>query len=209
MSGRAELAYFPGSPFARMARVLAREWSLPVDEVEVPFPPPPSLYELSPLGQVPVLSVGSERVFPTLMVLDRLWRMAGAPTSAFTPADRQALAVALAAGDALVAALYQSWAGLQPVGENHVGYDPRERNLERYERVLGWLGERGRLRDGLTLPGVAVTCVLLWSDARGGPAWWGHGRLDRLVAGLATRPSFRQTEPQAWRPGSPGEGGTR
>lgn len=206
---RMELAYFPGSPFARMARVLAREWRLPVAETEVPFPPPDWLYEINPLGQVPVLSVGGERVFPTVLVLERLWRIAGSPPDAYLPGDRSALTVALAAGDALVAALYQRWAGLRPVDHNHVGYDPSTRNLERFTRVLDWLGEGDRLRDGPTVPGVAVACLLLWSDARGGPAWWGHGRLDRLVAGFATRSSFRATEPQPWRPERVGEEGTR
>jgi glutathione S-transferase len=204
-----ELAYFPGSPFARMARVLVREWALPVSEVAVPFPPPDWLCELSPLGQVPVLSVGDEGVFPTLFVLERLWRMAGAPREAYAGPDRVVLVTVLAAGDALVAALYQRWAGLQPVGSNHVGYDPGERNLARFERVFGWLAARPRVREGVTLPGVAVACIVLWSDARGGPAWWGHGRLDRLVAGLATRPSFRDTEPPPWRPDRVGEEETR
>lgn len=196
------LVYLPGSPFARMARVLVREWALPVAEEEVSFPPPGWLFELSPLGQVPVLVLGSERLFPTLMVLERLWALADAPEEAYVPAsERQLLLTTLQAGDALVGALYQRWAGLGPVGKNHIGYDPAARHLERFEAVLGWIEEGGRLREGLNLPGVAVACLLLWSDARGGPAWWRHERLDRLVAGLAPRASFRQTQPQPWRPG--------
>jgi glutathione S-transferase len=50
---RARLAYFPGSPFARMARVLIEEWALPVDPDEWTFPPPEELFRLNPLGQVP------------------------------------------------------------------------------------------------------------------------------------------------------------
>jgi hypothetical protein len=48
---------------------------------------------------------------------------------------------------------------------------------------------------------VAVACLLLWSDARGGPAWWEHDGLAALVDGLAARESFRETKPQPWRPG--------
>ena len=76
---RARLAYTPGSPFARMARVSIREWALAVEEVEVAFPPPPEIFAVNPLGQVPVLTVGGEAVFPTFLILERLWSMAGRP----------------------------------------------------------------------------------------------------------------------------------
>lgn len=197
----ARLAYFPGSPFARMARVLVREWALPVTEQEHPFPPPDALFALNPLGQVPVLDLGDEQVFPTLLVLERLWTFAGQPTAAYAPeVERPILLTTLQAGDALVAALYQRWAGLQAVGPNHIGYDPAERNLARFASVLGWL-DAGRLRDGVTLTGVAAACLVLWADARGGPAWWGHAALERLVETLSERESFRATRPQLWTPG--------
>jgi glutathione S-transferase len=196
------LIYFPGSPFARMGRVFIREWHLPIAETEAPFPPPDWLFELNPLGQVPALALGEERLFPTVVILERLWELAGSPASAHAPeSERQLLLTTLQAGDALVAALYQRWAGLAPVGENHVGYDPAARNLARFASVLGWVAVEGRLREGLTLPGVAVACLLLWSDARGGPAWWEHDGLAALVDGLAARESFRETQPQPWRPG--------
>ena len=51
------------------------------------------------------------------------------------------------------------------------------------------------------MPGVAVACCMAWSDARGGPAWWGRPRLEALVAGLGERESFRRTQPKLWRPG--------
>ena len=201
MSGD-RLVYLPGSPFARMARVLVREWRLPIAETEAPFPPPDWVFELNPLGQVPALALGEERVFPSFIILERLWALAGAPASAYRPeGERQVLLTTLQAGDALVAALYQRWAGLAPSRENHMGYDPAERNLARFDSVLGWIASGGRLREGLTLPGVAVACLLLSSDARGGPAWWEHDGLEALVEGLAARESFRQTQPPPWRPG--------
>src|SRR5688572_23165989 len=110
-----------------MARVIVREWALPVEEIECPFPPPPEFFEKTPLGQVPVLLIDGVAVFPTLLVLERLWTMAGNPAHAYRPdQDRQVLLTILQAGDALVAALYQDWAGLRPVGPNHIGYDPGE-----------------------------------------------------------------------------------
>jgi glutathione S-transferase len=202
----ARLAIFPNSPFARMARVLAREWTLPVAEAEIAFPPPDEFFATSPLGQVPVLEVGGEVLFPTLLVLERLWQMAGAPAPAYLPdTERQMLVTVLEAADAVVSALYQRWTGLGPVGPNAIGFDPAERNLARIPPVLAWLAARrreGRLRDGLTLPGVALACLVEWSDQRDGPVWRGHEGLERLVDALTSRESFRQTQPKRWSPGT-------
>lgn len=195
------LVSFPNSPYGRIARVLVDEWRLPVAEEIVPFGKPGAVTALNPLGQVPVLVVDGRPCFPTLVVVERLWHLAGAPASAYAPErERQPLAAVLAAGDALVGALYQRWAGLTPDGPNNLGFDPAARNFERVQAVLDWLAD-GRLRDGVTVVGVAAACFLLWSDARGGPAWWGRPRLDTLVAGLAERDSFRRTAPKPWRPG--------
>ncbi|MBP7241151.1 glutathione S-transferase family protein [Amaricoccus sp.] len=195
------LLFFTSSPMGRMARVLIREWALPIDEEAVPFFAPDPVTALNPLGQVPVLVERGEPLFPTLLVLERLWVMAGEPAQAYAPArERQALATVLVAGDALVAALYQRWSGLERTLPNNIGFDPGQRNLARLLATLDWL-EQGRLRDGLTITGVAVACCMLWSDARGGPAWWGRPRLEALVAELSERESFRSTAPKRWRPG--------
>ncbi len=202
------LAYFKGSPFARMARVLVHEWSLPVTPVEWTFPPAPELFEHNPLGQVPVLTIDGHALFPTFLVLERLWEMAGRPAAAYDPErDRQRLLVTLAMLDALVAAYYQGWTGLQRVGTDYIGYDPGERNLARVERVMAWLeadwpppSEDG----GVTLPAVATACFALWADARhplGRPLdWRRHPRLAAEVERLAQRPSFKDTLPREFRP---------
>lgn len=199
----AALACFLGSPFARMARAPIREWALPVAEVEQEFPPAPDLFLWSPLGQVPALSVDGRRFFPTLPVLERLWSLAAEPGAAYRPAEeRQTLLTALQAGDALVAGLYQGWAGLRRVAEDQVGLDPAARNPERAGVVFDWLdgmAEAGALRPGVTLPGVAAACVALWSGARGGPDL-SRPALAPIIAGLAGRASFRATAPQAWAP---------
>ena len=199
----AKLAYFPGSPFARMARILVIEWGLPVTPVEWSFPPPPELFALNPLGQVPalVLPDGTTRA-PTLIVLEALWDMAEAPKAAYDPArDRQTLLTILQAGDAVVASLYQKWAGLEPVGLNLVGYDPGARNLERFDNAMGWAEARvsdGTIAGGITLPGVALAAILLWLEVRGGPDWRHRPGLARLVDELSPRASFEDTRPQPW-----------
>ena len=158
-----ELLYFPSSPFARMARVLAREWRLDVTETEVPFPPPDGLFAATPLGQVPVLLADGVATFPTFEVLMRLWAMAGRPAGAYRPeSERELLLTVLAAGDAVVAARYQRWAGLRNEAPNHIGYDPAERNLATPARRPDAAGHRRRLHPDLVgsprRSGVAGAC---------------------------------------------------
>ena len=195
-SPAARLAYTPGSPFARMARVWIREWALAVEEVEVGFPPPPEIFAVNPLGQVPVLTVGDEAVFPTLLILERLWSQAGKPEAAYDDVrDRQLLMTILQAGDALVAAFYQRWAGLGPVGPNLIGYDPAERHLARVRATLAWLETRSGDLGAVTLPGTALACLLLWADARGGLGWPVPPGLGEMIGRLRERESFRATQP--------------
>jgi hypothetical protein len=100
-----------------------------------------------------------------------------------------------------VVAKHVGWTGLGPVGANHIGHDLATRSLDRFRRVLGWL-DAGRLRPGLTLPGVAAASLVLWADARGG----GHEPvpppLRALTEALAARPSFRRSVPPPWSPGA-------
>lgn len=203
------LGIFPGSPFARMARVLILEWALPIEVQVYPFPPPPEVFRHTPLGQIPFLLLGDETVFPTSEILERLWAEAGQPTDVFAPerGDRKVVLTTLLAGDAMVAAYYQGWTGLGRVGTNHVDIDLMERNLARLDRALGWLDglrRTGELRDGLTLGGVAAACIIRWGADRAPderPLLWRQNRdLAALVDELEARESFRQTAPPPWRP---------
>ncbi|MGI9388905.1 MAG: glutathione S-transferase family protein [Boseongicola sp.] len=194
----AKLFYFPGSPFARMARVLVLEMGFDLEAIELSFPPPKDLFELNQLGQVPTLLLpDGKSLFPTLIILEYLWRSAGSHNLAYDPdAERQLLLTVLQAGDALVAAKYQYWTGLGPIAENTIGYDPAERHLLRFSNFLNWLESQNEdLRQGLTLVNVALACTLLWTDARGGPDWRGNNKIQGIVDGVAQRPSFTETEP--------------
>ena len=197
----ARLYYFPGSPFARMARVLVHEWKLDVETIEIAFPPTDDLFDLNPLGQVPVLRLrDGQTLFPTLIVLEHLWQSAGSPIASYDPvAQRQLLLTILQAGDALVAAMYQNWTGLGPVRENTIGYDPAERHSHRFGRVLNWLENHEiEMELGFTLANVALSCILLWSDSRDGPDWRAHTQLASIVDELAALPAFQSTQPQVW-----------
>lgn len=185
-----------------MARILVRVWDLPVDELEADFPPPVGGAFANPLGQVPVLEHDGAVLFPTLIVLEALWRMAGRPDDAYDPdAERQPLMVALSGCDALVANRYQRFAGLRQVAHDNVGYDPGARNLERFGATLRWFDEglrTGRLRNGPTLPNIAIACALIWSEERGALRRVPDTALAALLDALEMRPSFVSTFPPPW-----------
>jgi glutathione S-transferase len=174
------LSCLPGSPFARTARALVLEWDLPVVPVEMGFPGQDEMFEVSPHGQVPGLLIETgAAVLPTLILLARLWRMAGGCPRRGNVIDRTAP---------------------RPVGPNRIGVGRVRRTPERFGRTNGWRAA-ARLGERVTLPGVAAAGLVLRAGARGG----GHGPLPdavrTLVEALAGRPSLRQTMPQPRSPG--------
>ena len=210
------LYFIQGSPFARMARVLLREFRIECAEEEIrEFPPPASFFDINPLGQVPVLEDRGKRLFPTHVVFALILDIASDSGStadlsprlardAFRREDEQLLAVLLAMSDVLATAKYQIWAGLDPVQKNSLGFNPAERNLERVYRTLDWLEKRatgyGFWPDIISIQDVVLACFILWSEARGAIAWRGRPRLESIVARLAERPSFAATVPLPWTP---------
>ena len=132
--------------FARMIRVLVRELGLEFDEIEIrEFPPSQAYFAVNPLGQVPALETHDGIRFPTRLIIDFLIAHPDRADGEFAKSvrrtadcwqDEQTLAVILAMGDALGAIKYQVWAGLEPAGENLLGYDPAERHKERVQRTL-------------------------------------------------------------------------
>lgn len=207
------LHYIQGSPFARMARVLLREYGLACEERLIEeFPPSPAYFDVNPLGQVPALEDGQARLFPTSVVLAHLVRKAGhAGTAGGEVArtlardgcremDEQLLAVLLAMGDMMAMVQYLKWAGLASGGPNRLGFDPVERNQERVYRTLDWLEQRagvgGFWPECIAVQDVVLACLMLWSDSRGPIAWRGRPRLESLVARLEGRPSFLATVPR-------------
>lgn len=206
------LHFTPGSSFARIIRVLVRELGLECEEAEITeFPPSPAYFAVNPLGQVPALETDDGTRFPTRRIIDFLMAHPGREESGFarsvrrTPdcwEDDQTLAVLLAMNDALAAIKYQAWAGLEPAGENLLGYDPAERHKERAQRTLDWLESRtspaGFIPPNLSVQDVALACIILWTEARGGFPWRGRPNLEAIVEKCAIRPSFTATSPQPW-----------
>lgn len=209
-----QLYYIQGSPFARMARVLIREYQLPCDEVmHEEFPPPPDYFQVNPLGQVPALEDGNRTYFPTRLVLKRLAAKAsgaaaprpGVVQQLFRPEfddhDDQLLTVLLAMGDMMVSVQYQKWAGLSAAAGNKLGYEPLQRNQDRVYRALDWAESQvtasGFWPDATSIQDVILACLILWTESRGPIAWRGRPKLEAMVKRLETRPSFIATAPIA------------
>lgn len=195
-----------------MVRVLVRELGIECAEVAITeFPPAPAYFAINPLGQVPALETEDGTRFPTKIILDYL---IGLPrTSDVVVAgsvrrsgdrwqDEQCLAVLLAMGDALATMKYQGWAGLGPVGENLIGFDPADRHRERVQKTLDWLENAaqpsGFIPGVLSVQDIALACIILWTEARGSIRWRGRPRLEAIVENCAGRPSFVATTPQIW-----------
>ena len=216
-----KLHYTPGSPFARIIRVLLRELACPCEEAEVAsFPPSAEFFSINPLGQVPALETSDGVRFPTSIIISYLMALPRLEhgTLPHLPLansvrrqegfwrDDQLLAVLFAMGDSIVVAKYQEWAGLGPVAENLIGYDPADRHLQRVARTLDWLEEQaspaGFLPRTLSVQDIVLSCLVLWTEARGGLSWRGRPNLEAIVASCAVRPSFVATPPQPWQAGN-------
>ena len=207
-----QLYYIQGSPFARMARVLVREYGLPCEEILVPeFPPQPGYFEINPLGQVPALVDNGNALFPTRIVLEHLVAKAaanGLPNTRLSrtlfregryPEDNQLLTVLLALGDMMVAVQYQKWSGLVPSGPNHLNYNPVERNQHRVYRTLDWLESKaltgGFWPECASIQDAVLACLIFWSESRGPIAWRGRPKLESIAAGFETWRSYEETRP--------------
>ena len=207
-----KLHYTPGSPFARIVRVLLRELALDCREEEIKgFPPSSDHFAINPLGQVPALETPEGVKFPTRIIIDFLMAQPRRLTLPLAPGvrreencwqDDRMLAVLLAMGDALATLKYQEWAGLRPSAKNLLGFDPADRHAERVSRTLDWLeaqaGLTGLFPDVLSVQDITLASFLLWTDARGGFPWRGRPRLEAIVAACAQRSSFAATSPQPW-----------
>ncbi|WP_162914081.1 glutathione S-transferase family protein [Taklimakanibacter lacteus] len=205
-----ELHYIDGSPFARIVRVLACEHAVALREVEIgSFPPPERLLDINPLGQVPVLVADGVAYFPTRIAIEALLARVIEPGKGVAttiarrraPArDDQDMAVILAMGDALAAHHYARWAGVGPVAENQLGFDPAQRNMTRALRTLDWLEKR--MEEGCFQPGIlsvqdiALACFILWTESRGPIAWRERPQIERLIGNLESRASFIATRPR-------------
>lgn len=175
----------PGSPFARIVRVLARDRGFPFEEVVVPLRDPASpLLEHSPPGRVPTLRDGDHVLVEVPLILAHLgWLPEDAPAR-----GRLGRALSLLDGIAV-------WNRdlRRPQSEQSLPFQALERS--RAARTLDAMdpGDYGPF----TPEGVALACALGYCERRHTLFRWREGR-DRLAEwydAATARPAFADTIP--------------
>jgi len=208
-----KLWYIDGSPFARILRVTLLELGLEHEAIEIEGFPPKGIAAINPALQVPALADGGRSMFGSDLIRRYLYETCGVDRGDFAGTlvrpgrqweDLQVLLAIQAMTDAVVVHHYSVWAGVGPVGPNKLGLDPAARNMERAMSLLDWL-EGEACEDGFW-PGacsaadVALGCAIFWTESRRPIAWRGRPRLERIVARMGERDSFRRTTPRHWSP---------
>ncbi len=214
-----QLFYLPGSPYARIARVLARELRLDCREVEDSGFPPLQAAGLNPALQVPTLVDGERRLFGTRLIADYLLEAgAGQADRGAPPLVRQAVrgeerwrdAQLLTGLDSLLASLvarsYLIWTGAKHQPGAAISLDLAEREMTRSLSLLDWLeGEahaEGFLPGLFSLQDLWLIATLDWTEARIAIPWRGRPRLEAIHARHAARESLCATLPPPWKPES-------
>ncbi len=191
----------PGSPYARMARIVVLEKSLGsrVETVVAKTRAPASpYYAVNPSGRVPYLvcddGTGLEE---SALICDYLDRVDGAPSlalpsGAWAPRRLEALARSFLDGLSV-------WGReiLRPAAERSAGVIEHEK--ERARRMAdAWEAEIGAAAMGGALNVLQITLACaLGLEARNPDIRWrdGRPRLARWFDALASRPSFAATVP--------------
>ncbi|TCH96985.1 glutathione S-transferase family protein [Roseococcus sp. SYP-B2431] len=175
----------PGSPFARIIRVLLRDRALPVEEVVVPLRDPASpLLEFSPAGRVPMLRDGADVLVEVPLILAHLgWLPADAPSR-----GRLGQALSLLEGIAV-------WNRdlRRPPEEQSPAFQALERS--RATRILDGMNPDDH--DPFAPEGVALACALGYCQRRHTVFRWreGRGTLAAWYDAAIARPAFQDTIP--------------
>ena len=210
-----------GSPFARVARIVALELRAPVELVEITEFPPRQVEAVNPAMQVPTLIDQTNSVFGTKLIAEYLMTeysvdatggnsgelvpFAAAPTRG--PEhwhDAQVLVGLEALLNALVSRSYLIWMGVEHRPDALIPLDLAERELMRAQRLLDWLeGEATRtgfIPEIFSLQDIWLISTMAWTEARIAIEWRGHSRLEAIVKRHAKRASVLATPPGAWQP---------
>jgi glutathione S-transferase len=195
----------PGSPYARMARIVVIEKGLE-SRVEVIFAQTRTAgspyYQINPSGRVPYLvrddGVGMEE---SALICDYLDRLEGKPAFALPAGEagweaRRLEALARSLMDGLSVWLRELY---RPANERSPGViqhetDRASRMVELWEREIG----HPYMRGALNMAQLTLACAL-GIEARNPHLDWrsGHAGLGEWYDRLAARPSFAATAPPA------------
>ena len=179
------LYFAPGSPFARILRILSREHGLGLLEVETPLrdPTAPQLAH-NPAGRVPALLDGATLICETPLILAHLGLL---PREA-AALSRLGQAMALLDGIAV-------WNRdlRRPEQERSISFQALERS--RANRILDALDVAAH--DPFSVEGIALACALGYCDRRHSVFQWREGRpkLAAWHAAITSRPAFVETTP--------------
>ena len=175
----------PGSPFARILRILSRERGLGLVEVVTPLrdPTAPQLAH-NPAGRVPALLDGGTLIAETLLILTYLGVLPGEAAGL----SRLGQAMALIDGIAV-------WN--RDLRREEALRSPQFQALERARagRILDALDLAAH--DPRSIEGIALACALGYCDRRHTVFAWREGR-DALTAwyeAAINRPAFAETVP--------------
>jgi len=210
-----QLYYSPGSPYARVARVLVLEAGLACEAVEETQFPPSEAAKVNPALQVPALVDGARRLFGTRLIAEYLMGLprpapaAGTPPLAAAPTraethwrDAQILVGLESLLSALVLRAYLVWSGVEHRPDARIPMNMAAREQERAQSLLDWLESEatadGFLPGCLSLQDLWLIATVEWAEARLPVDWRGRPALAGLVARHAERPSLVATRPQPW-----------
>lgn len=202
-----KLYYTPGSPYARIARIVVLEKGLQdrVEQVlattrvaDSPY------YAINPSGRVPCLVCGDGRAYEdSALICDLLDRLDGRP--AFAPEGeagwevRRLEAQARAMLDGL--AVWARETG-RPQDERSPGVIAHE--CARAARMADrWEGEVAHpaMQGALNMAQITLACTLGFAPRVPGFDWRaGHGQLSAWFDRIAVRPSFEATRPPVTAP---------
>jgi glutathione S-transferase len=191
------------SPYARKVRVILAEKQLPFElEVDIPWNADSRVPDYNPLGKVPALVAGDDRVwFDSPVIAGYLDILAGPPLLPAEPLAalvvRQSEALADGILDAAVTHFLESKRPLE-----HQDPATLARQMGKIQRGLAALEARAQGGEGLngralSLGDVAAGCLLGYLDFRYASLPWraGHPTLAALAERLFARESFAGTVP--------------
>ncbi len=195
------------SPYARKVRIVAAEKKLELDlEVVDPWSPTADLARINPLGKVPALVMDdSTTLFDSRVIVEYLDGLS--PVHRLIPeASRDRIAAkrweAIADGLCDAAILARLEAGRPDKNESSSKQIERQRSkiAACLEEMARELGEREFcVGNALSLADIAACCALGYLKLRYPDIGWEstHPNLARHYKKIASRPSFKQTDPSA------------
>jgi glutathione S-transferase len=194
----------PGSPYARKVRIVLAEKGIPCDYViERPSAPGSRIPSINPLGKIPVLVRDDGRpLYDSPVIVEYLDSLGSGPRLLPEPFDAR---IEVKRWEALADGVAEA-----TVAINHEYREPKdkqrapawfdkhrlkiERGLAAMARDLG--GREFCFEDRFTLADIATGYALGYLDFALPEFVWrpGHPNLERLMARLAGRASFRDTQ---------------